>query len=132
MNMKSFSLLDKTVQFTPEEMRMLGGLLEREVTRNDREWAATIAFLTVSYKLRLKPSRHRHKENERECTTVVQQQVSSIALSGVTASKAPRKAKSQELTMKEIQTALEETNGTEVKPQLTVLRLTMRLQQEMP
>ena len=53
-------------------------------------------------------------------------------LSGVTASKAPRKAKPQELTMKEIQPALEETNGTELKTQLTVLRLTMRLQQEMP
>ena len=48
MNMKSLSLLDKTVQVTSEEMRMLGGLLEREVIRDDREWAAAIALLTVS------------------------------------------------------------------------------------
>ena len=32
---KSFSLLDKTVQVTPQVMRMLGELLEREVNRDD-------------------------------------------------------------------------------------------------
>ena len=35
MNINSLSLLDKTVQVTPQVMRMLGGLLEREVTRDD-------------------------------------------------------------------------------------------------
>ena len=40
MNIYSLSLLDKTVQVTPEGMRMLGGLLESEVTRDDPEWAA--------------------------------------------------------------------------------------------
>ena len=34
MNINSLSLLDKTVQVTPQVMRMLGGLLEREVTRD--------------------------------------------------------------------------------------------------
>ena len=28
-------------------MRMLGGLLEREVTRDDPEWTAAVASLTV-------------------------------------------------------------------------------------
>ena len=35
MNINSLSLFDKIVQVTPEVMRMLGGLLEREVTRVD-------------------------------------------------------------------------------------------------
>ena len=35
MNINSLSLLDKTVQVTPQVMRMLGELLEREVTRDD-------------------------------------------------------------------------------------------------
>ena len=33
MNINSLSLLDKTVQVTPQMMRMLGGLLEREVNQ---------------------------------------------------------------------------------------------------
>ena len=37
MNINSLSLLDKTVQVTPQEIRMLGGLLEREVHRDDPE-----------------------------------------------------------------------------------------------
>ena len=35
MNINSLSLLEKTVQVTTQVMRMLGGLLEREVTRDD-------------------------------------------------------------------------------------------------
>ena len=35
MNINSLILLDKTVQVTPQVMRRLGGLLEREVTRDD-------------------------------------------------------------------------------------------------
>ena len=48
MNINSLSFLDKTVQVTPQVMQMLGGLLEREVTRDDPEWAAAVASLTVS------------------------------------------------------------------------------------
>ena len=57
MNINSLSLLDKTVQVTPQVMRMLGGLLEREVTRDDREWAAAVASLTVREKVKIMPSR---------------------------------------------------------------------------
>ena len=78
MNINSFSLLDKTVQITPQVMRMLGGLLEREVTRDDPEWAAAVASLTVSEKVKIMPSRRQHEENERDCRTIVQQLVSSI------------------------------------------------------
>ena len=40
MNINSLSLLDKAVEVTPQVMRMLGGLLEREVTKDDPEWTA--------------------------------------------------------------------------------------------
>ena len=40
MNIYSLSLLDKTVQVIPQVMRMLGGFWEREVNRDDPEWAA--------------------------------------------------------------------------------------------
>ena len=78
MNINSLSLLDKTVQVTPQVMRMLGGLLEREVTRDDPEWTAAVASLTVSEKVKIMPSRRQHEENERGCRTIVQQLVSSI------------------------------------------------------
>ena len=47
MNINSLSLLDKTVQVTPQVMRMLGRFLEREVTRDDPEWTAAVASLTI-------------------------------------------------------------------------------------
>ena len=67
MNINSLSLLDKTVQVTPQVMRMLSGLLEREVTRDDPEWEAAVASLTVIEKVKIMPSRRQHKENERDC-----------------------------------------------------------------
>ena len=66
MNINSLSLLDKTVQVTAQVMRMLGELFEREVTRDDPEWA-----VTISEKVRIKPSGRHHKENERDCKTLV-------------------------------------------------------------
>ena len=68
MNINSLSLLDKTVQVTPQVMRMLGGLLEREVIRDDPEWAAAVAPLTVREKVKIMPSRRHHEENERDFT----------------------------------------------------------------
>ena len=66
MNINSLSLLDKTVQLTPQVMRMLGGLLEREVTRDDPEWAAAVESLTVREKVKIIPSRRQHEENARD------------------------------------------------------------------
>ena len=66
------------MQVTPQVMRMLSGLLEREVTRDDPEWAAAMASLAVSEKVKFLPSRRQHKDNERDCRTIVQQLVSSI------------------------------------------------------
>ena len=59
-------------------MRMLGGLLEKEVTRDDPECTAAAASLTVREKVKIMPSRRQHEENERDCRTIVQQLVSSI------------------------------------------------------
>ena len=78
MNINSLSLLDKTVQVTTQVMRMLGGLLEREVTRDDPEWTAAVASLTVRKKVKIMPSRRQYEENERDYRTIVQQLVSSI------------------------------------------------------
>ena len=78
MNINILSLLDKTVQVTPQMMRMLGGLLERDVNKDDPEWAAAMASLSVSEKVKIRPSRRQHKENEKFCWTIVQQLLSSI------------------------------------------------------
>ncbi|XP_063716139.1 uncharacterized protein LOC134843789 [Symsagittifera roscoffensis] len=51
LNIKSLSMLDKTVHVTPEVMQMLDGLLEREVTRDDPDLAAAVASLTLSDKI---------------------------------------------------------------------------------
>ena len=48
------------------------------MTRDDPEWAAAMSSLTVSEKVKTMPSRRQHKENERDCRTVVQQLISSI------------------------------------------------------
>ena len=65
MNISSLSLQEKTVQVTPQVMRMLGGLLDRD----DPEWAAAMASLTVSEKVRIKSSRRQHEEIEVDCRT---------------------------------------------------------------
>ena len=91
MNINSLSLLDKTVQVTPQVIRMLGGLLEREVTRDDPEWAAAMASLTVCEKVKIMPSRRQHKENERDCRTIVQQLVSSTPQNVLTSTSYKRK-----------------------------------------
>ena len=78
MNINSLSLLDKTVQVTPQVMRMLVGLLEREVTSDDPEWTAAVASLTVREKVKIMPSRRQHEKNEKDCRTKVQQLVTSI------------------------------------------------------
>ena len=91
MNISSLSLLEKTVQVTPEVIRMLGELLEREVTRDDPECASVMASVTVSEKVNIKPSRRQHKENERNCRTIVHQLVYSIPKNVLTSTSSKRK-----------------------------------------
>ena len=72
---------------------MLGGLLEREVTRDDPEWTAAVASLTVSEKMKIMPSRRQHEENERDCRTLVQQLVYTIPHEILTSTSYGRKEK---------------------------------------
>ena len=65
-------------------MRMLGGLLERQVSRDDPEWAAAMASLTASEKVKIMPSRRQPKKNKRDCRTINQQLKSSISLEVLT------------------------------------------------
>ena len=90
-NINSLSLLDKTVQVRPQVMQMLCGLLESEVTRDDPEWAAAMASLRVSEKVKIVPPRRQHKENERDCRTIVQQLVCSIPQNDLTCTSYKRK-----------------------------------------
>ena len=112
MNINSLSLLDKTVQATPQVMRMLGGLLEREVTRDDPEWAATMASLTVSEKVKIMPSIRQHKDNERDCRSIVQQLVSSIPHEVLTSTSYGRKEQGND-TRKETVTFEDQDRNSE-------------------
>ena len=102
MNINSLSLLDKTVQVTPQVMRMLGGLLEREMTRDDPEWTAAMASLTVGENVKIMPSRRQHKENERDCRTIVQQLVSSIPQEVLTSTSYGRKEQGNDTQKKTV------------------------------
>ena len=48
------------------------------MTRDDTELKAAMASLAVSEKVRIEPSRRQHKENEKDCRTVLQQLLSSV------------------------------------------------------
>ena len=109
MNINSLSLLDKTVQVTQQVMRMLGRLLEREVTRDNLEWAAAMASCPFSDKIRIKLSRRQHEENERDCRTVVKQLVPYVPKSVLT--RTSYKEKEQEIGTKKTVTFEEHDHG---------------------
>ena len=118
MNINGLSLLDKTVQVTPQVMRMLGGLLEREVTRDDPEWAAAVASLTVSEKMKIMPSRRQHKENEKDCRTIVQQLVSSIPHEILTSTSYGRKEQGNDTRKKTVTFVDQDEEGEKVERNL--------------
>ena len=66
-------------------------LLEREENRDDPELAEAMASLTISDKVRIKPSRRQYKESERDGRTVVQQLVASNPQSVVMSTSYKRK-----------------------------------------
>ena len=118
MNINSLSLLDKTVQVTPQMMRMLGGLLKREVTRDDPEWAAAVASLTVREKVKIMPSRRQHEENERGCRTIVQQLVSSIPNEVLTSTSYGRKERGSNTRRKTVTFGDQDKEGEKVERNL--------------
>ena len=48
------------------------------MTRDDPEWTAAVASLTVRKKVKIMPSIRQHKDNDRDCRSIVQQLISSI------------------------------------------------------
>ena len=118
MNINSLSLLDKTVQVTPQVMRMLGGLLEREVTRDDPEWTAAVASLTVREKVKIMPSRRQHEENGRDCRTIVQQLVSSIPDEVLTSTSYGRKEQGSNTRKKTVTFVDQDKEGEKVERNL--------------
>ena len=118
MNINSLSLLNKTVQVTSQLMRMLVELLEREMTRDDPEWAAAMASLTVSEKIKIVPSRRQHKENERNCRTIVQQLVSSIPQNVLTSTSYKRKEQVKRTQRKTVTYEDQDQKGEEVEQNL--------------
>ena len=118
MNINSLSLLDKTVQVTPQVMRMLGGLLEREVTRDDPEWTAAVASLTVREKVKIMPSRRQHEENERDCRTIVQQLVTSIPHEVLTSTSYGRKEQGSNTQRKTVTFMDQDKEGEKVERNL--------------
>ena len=118
MDINSLSLLDKTVQVTPQVMHLLGGLLEREVTRDDPEWAAAVASLTVSEKVKIMLSRRQHKENERDCRTIVQQLVSSIPHDVLTSTSYGRKEQGNNTQKKTVAFEDQDKEGEKVERNL--------------
>ena len=99
-------------------MRMLGGLLEREVTRDDPEWAAAMASLTVCKKVKIMPSRRQHKENERDCRTIVQQQVSSIPQNLLNSTSYKRKEQGNDTQKKTVTFEDQDKEGEKVERNL--------------
>ena len=99
-------------------MRMLGRLLEREVTRDDPEWAAAAASLTVSEKVKIMPSRQQHKKNERDCRTIVQQLVSSIPHKSLTSTSYGRKEQRNNTRKKTITFVDQDKEGEKVQRNL--------------
>ena len=118
MNINSLSLLDKTVQVTPQVMRMLGELLEIEVTRVDPEWAAAMASLTVSEKIKIKPLRRQHKENERDCRTIFQQLESSISQNALTSTSYKQKEQVKGKQWKTVTFEDQDKKGEEIEQNL--------------
>ena len=99
-------------------MRMLGGLLEREVTRDDPEWTAAVASLTVSEKEKIMLSRRQHKENERDCRTIVQQLVSSIPHEVLTSTSYGRKEQGNDTQKKTVTFVEQDKEGEKVERKL--------------
>ena len=83
-------------------MQMLVGLLVREVTRDDPEWAAAMASLTVSEKVNIMPSIRQRKDNERDCRSIVQQLVSSIPHEVLTSTSYGRKEQGNDTQKKTV------------------------------
>ena len=88
------------------------------MTRDDPEWTAAVASLTVSEKVKIMPSRQQHEENKRDCRTIVQQLVSSIPQEILTSTSYGRKEQGSSKRKKTVTFVDREKEGEEVEQNL--------------
>ena len=118
MYVNNLSLLDKTVQVTLQVMRMLGGLKERELTRDDPEWTSAVTSLKFREKVKIIPSRRQHEEIERDFRTIVQQLVSSIPHEVLTSTRYGRKEEDSSTRRKTVTFVDQDKEGEKVEQNL--------------
>ena len=88
------------------------------MTRDDPEWTAAVASLTVREKVKIMPSRRQHEENERDCRTKVQQLVSSIPHEVLTSTSYGRKEQGSKTRRKTVTFVDQDKEGVKVKRNL--------------
>ena len=88
------------------------------MTRDDPEWTAAVASLTVREKVKIMPSRRRHEENERDCRTIVQQLVSSIPHEVLTSTSYGRKEQGSKTRRKIVTFVDQDKEGEKVERNL--------------
>ena len=88
------------------------------MTRDDPEWTAAMASLTVCEKVKIMPSRRQHKENERDCRTIVQQLVSSIPQNVLTSTSYKRKEQGNDKQKKTVTFEAQDREGEKVERNL--------------
>ena len=88
------------------------------MTRDDPDWAAAVASLTVSEKVKIIPSRLQHKENERDCRTIVQQLVSSLPHEVLTSTSYFRKEQENDTQKKTVTLEDQDKEGEKVERNL--------------
>ena len=77
-----------------------------------------MASLTVSEKVKIMPSRRQHKNNERDCRTIVQHLVSSIPQNVLTSTSYKRKEHGNDTPKKTITFEDQDKEGEEVEQNL--------------
>ena len=79
MGTNGIAVLNRTVSVAPDVMGKLSDLLDREVDRHDREWMETMQRLTITEKTENRPGIVRGRDVERDCRSIVNQLVTSMA-----------------------------------------------------
>ena len=88
------------------------------MTRDDPDWIAAVASLTVSEKMKIMPSRRQHEENERDCRTIVQQLVSTIPHEILTSTSYGRKKQGSSTRRKTVTFVDQDKEGEKVEQNL--------------
>ena len=88
------------------------------MNRDDPEWTAAVASLTVREKVKIMPSRRQHEENGRGCRTIVQKLVSSIPHEDLTSTSYGRKEQGSNTRRKTVTFVDQNKEGEKVERNL--------------